>query len=301
MASDGFLSARSRAWETFAPFVEHFEVAMKTIENVKYYRVPGVEGIEACRIVGSSHVFPNHIHNHSYTVILVERGESYCLGPEKTDSCIVSGEVALINPGQVHSGVPAAKSPISYWGLCMDATVMTRSAGEIFEKEGLEPELQHLIARDRILSERLKEIFANMVNPSGKLEMESALLETVAHLVSQYDNPKKMVRGGNEPRAVSLAKEFLSENLDEKVSLEDVAGAVGLSRYHFLRVFKRATGLPPHAFRTQQRIQRARNLMRRGVPFAEVALETGFTDQSHFTNKFRQITGATPRQYAARL
>ncbi|MBI9089993.1 MAG: helix-turn-helix transcriptional regulator [Desulfobacterium sp.] len=274
---------------------------MKTIEDVKYYRLSGVEGIEACRVVRSSHVFPKHTHNHNYTVILVEEGQSYCLGPEKTDSCIVSEEVALINPGQVHSGVPAGKSTISYWGLCIDATVMTRSAGQIFEREGLEPELQHLIARDRILSKRLKDIFINMVNPSGKLEMESALLETVAHLVSQYSSPNGMVRAGNEPRAVSLAKEFLSENLDEKVSLEDVAGAVGLSRYHFLRVFKRATGLPPHAFRTQQRIRQARHLMRSGVPFAEVALETGFTDQSHFTNKFRQLTGATPRQYVARL
>lgn len=273
---------------------------MKTIEDVKYYRFPEVEGIEACRVIRSRHVFPNHTHNDNYTVVLVEEGESYCLGPEKTDSCIVPEEVALINPGQVHSGVPAGKSTISYWGLCIDATVMTRSAGDIFEREGLEPELRHLIARDRILSKRLKNIFIKMETPSGRLEMESALLETVAHLVSQYGTPNGMVGVGNEPRAVSLAKEFLSENLDKKVSLEDVAKAVGLSRYHFLRVFKRATGLPPHAFRTQQRIRRARNLMRRGVPFADVALETGFSDQSHFTNKFRQFTGATPRQYAPR-
>ena len=93
------------------------------------------------------------------------------------------------------------------------------------------------------------------------------------------------------------AKEFLSENLDAKLSLAEVAAAVGLSRYHFLRVFKQETGLPPHAFRTQRRIDSAQRLLKRGLPFSQVALSTGFTDQSHFTNKFRQFIGATPKQY----
>ena len=100
-------------------------------------------------------------------------------------------------------------------------------------------------------------------------------------------------------RAIRTAKEILAAELDRKISLSAVADAVGLSRYHFLRVFKRETGLPPHLFRTQRRIDMARRLLRRRMPPAQVALETGFSDQSHFTNKFRQFTGATPRQYTA--
>ena len=94
-----------------------------------------------------------------------------------------------------------------------------------------------------------------------------------------------------------MAKEFLSANLEARLSLEEVAAAVGLSRYHFLRIFKQETGLPPHLYRVQRRIDAAQQLLKKGVPFSEVALATGFTDQSHFTNKFRQFIGATPSQY----
>ena len=83
------------------------------------------------------------------------------------------------------------------------------------------------------------------------------------------------------------------------MSLDDLAGSVGLSRYHFLRVFKQATGMPPHAFRTQRRIDLSRKLLRQGMAFSQVALESGFSDQSHFTKRFKQFTGATPRQYVS--
>ena len=81
------------------------------------------------------------------------------------------------------------------------------------------------------------------------------------------------------------------------MSLDEAAKAVGLSRYHFLRVFKKATGIPPHAFRTQRRIDLSQVLLLQGMALSQVALETGFSDQNHFTKRFKQFTGATPRQY----
>jgi AraC-like DNA-binding protein len=91
--------------------------------------------------------------------------------------------------------------------------------------------------------------------------------------------------------------EFLAEEFDRKISLEEVARVCGLSRYHFLRVFKQETGLPPHLFRTLRRIDRAKELLRSGVCVAQTALMVGFSDQSHFSNTFRKYTGATPGQY----
>ena len=98
-------------------------------------------------------------------------------------------------------------------------------------------------------------------------------------------------------RSIRQAMEFLSEHLDQKMSLDAVARAAGLSRYHFLRVFKRETGLPPHLFRTLRRLDRAKQLLCNGTALAEAALMVGFSDQSHFTNTFRKYTGATPGQY----
>ena len=72
------------------------------------------------------------------------------------------------------------------------------------------------------------------------------------------------------------AREYLHANLSEKVSLEELAKATGLSRYHLLRVFRKATGLPPHSYHLQQRIEHAKRLLRSGMPFAETALQSGF-------------------------
>ena len=73
-----------------------------------------------------------------------------------------------------------------------------------------------------------------------------------------------------------------------------------MSRYHLLRVFKRATGLTPHAFHVQHRVERAKSLLRSGLPIVQVAADTGFVDQSHFTRAFKHLVGATPGQYLGR-
>ena len=126
-------------------------------------------------------------------------------------------------------------------------------------------------------------------------------METMAHLVPFYGNmrmKKTTSQIGNE--SIRHAKAFLSEDLDRKISLEDVALSAGLSRYHFLRVFKQSTGLSPHQYRTLLRIDLAKHLLRSGRPTAQVALDVGFSDQSHFSNTFRKFTGATPGQYLSK-
>lgn len=94
---------------------------MKSTENVRYWRDPDLEGIEICLVRGSRHVFPNHGHDGIYAVAMVDVGGCYCLGPRKSDSLVAPGKIALINPGQVHSGVPFKGMRVTYWMLYLDA------------------------------------------------------------------------------------------------------------------------------------------------------------------------------------
>jgi transcriptional regulator GlxA family with amidase domain len=98
--------------------------------------------------------------------------------------------------------------------------------------------------------------------------------------------------------AVQLAREILHERLIDPPSLEQLAEAVGTRPLPLLRAFKRATGLPPHAYLNQARIQRARSLLDGGRRPADVAAEVGFTDQSHLTRQFKRIVGVAPGAYA---
>jgi AraC-like DNA-binding protein len=96
---------------------------------------------------------------------------------------------------------------------------------------------------------------------------------------------------------VARAKVLLASQLAETPSLEQLAAAVNLSPFHFARVFRRATGLPPHALLKQRRLEQARALLRHGCTPLSVAMQLGFADQSHLTRQFKQAYGVGPAEY----
>ena len=81
--------------------------------------------------------------------------------------------------------------------------------------------------------------------------------------------------------------------------LDHLAALAHMSPYHFARLFKKSTGLPPHQYVIARRVERAKELLRDRdpLPLAEVAAETGFSSQSHFTRHFKRFVGVTPRQF----
>lgn len=87
---------------------------------------------------------------------------------------------------------------------------------------------------------------------------------------------------------------------DEPFSLDDMAAFTGYSRWHFCRLFRKATGLTPHAFQLACKVRLARRLLREGRAAAEAAARAGFTDQSHMHKAFALHHGLTPRQFMRR-
>lgn len=266
--------------------------------NVTYYRDNGLKGIEACRVVRSTHSFPDHSHDNIYALGYMEKGGSFCQGRSKDESYMKAGECALINPAQVHSGGPEGNNTITYRMFYIDIDLLKKVSSDCAIEEDGFPEFNRIVTKSPTLSHLFAKLFYMMSNESGVLEKESAMVEALGFLLEQYGFENiKPLKIGKEIKAVKRAKSYLSENLDLKIPLKDVADVAGFSRYHFLRVFKKNTGISPHVFRTQKRIEHAKSLIKQGLPFSQVALETGFTDQSHFTKKFRQFTAASPGQY----
>jgi len=101
-----------------------------------------------------------------------------------------------------------------------------------------------------------------------------------------------------EPQAIRRAREYLHDHPRGPVQLDDLARAAQLSKYHFVRRFRRAIGLSPHQYHLCVRAEHARGLLRRGAPPSDAALATGFFDQSHFTRVFQRVFGITPGRYA---
>jgi len=87
-------------------------------------------------------------------------------------------------------------------------------------------------------------------------------------------------------------------HLSQSIELAELAGIAGLSVFHFARQFKQSAGVTPHSFVVQKRVERAREMLgRTDLSLSEIAIATGFSDQSHFARHFRQMLGTTPGQF----
>ncbi|GAB7021665.1 helix-turn-helix domain-containing protein [Salidesulfovibrio brasiliensis] len=264
--------------------------------TIQYIRPQGLDGIEIQAVIDSGHSFPNHTHP-VHSVGIMDAGGCYCRQPGMGSSFVRAGEVALFNPGLVHSGVITSPGTrISYWVVSFGDQMLERAARELAEKDGL-PEFRSVVVQDRLIHRVLRELGVTVAGRAERLALDTAVSRASAALLSRHCEIRPRVPGSPEPRAVKRAREYLHENLSGEVTLEQLAGVAGLSRYHLLRVFRDVLGLPPHGYHMQLRIEHAKRLLREGCRFSEVALESGFSDQSHFSNTFRRYTGATPSQY----
>jgi AraC-type DNA-binding domain-containing proteins len=131
----------------------------------------------------------------------------------------------------------------------------------------------------------------------GAVACESDLLTLIARL-RVHSTGRRIGRLGTTG-SISRAKARIDANPSAPVTLSELADEQGLSRYQLLRAFSRETGLPPHAYIVQRRIELARRLIRTGHAIAEAAVLAGFYDQSHFTRCFVRQFGIGPRQYVS--
>ena len=105
-------------------------------------------------------------------------------------------------------------------------------------------------------------------------------------------------RGGLAVHKLEKVLGYIDEKLAQPVGVRELAAQVHMSPFHFARRFKQAVGTPPHAYITQVRIERAKQLLEgTNVPLLEVATRVGYRTQAHFTGVFHRYVGTTPRAY----
>jgi AraC family transcriptional regulator len=138
--------------------------------------------------------------------------------------------------------------------------------------------------------------------PGGRLLAEALGNVLAVHLLRHFATSGRAGThpGGLLPRhKLRAVTEYIIEHLDAELSLDHLAGVAHTSPYHFARLFKNSTGLPPHQYVITRRVERAKELLRDRdrLPLAEVAVETGFSNQSHFTHHFKRLVGVTPKLF----
>ena len=206
-----------------------------------------------------------------------------------------SGSVLLLNPGEIHAPGPASAHGWSFRVFFFEDFSL---AGKLPEF-GIDTfKFSKPFVQDPILAATLLRLHRQLESHGTALESESLLLTIFARLADKHNGGSiQKLRAGKELIRVAKAKEYIAANHHRNVTLDELAKLTQFSPYHFLRIFRRAVGLTPHAYLTQTRIEVAKRLLQAGTSIARAAHAAGFVDQSHFTRQFKRLLGVTPGQY----
>jgi AraC family transcriptional regulator len=140
--------------------------------------------------------------------------------------------------------------------------------------------------------------------PTGRLYGEALSLALAAYLFQRYSvelEPASRDRLALSPGQVARIREYIRTNLARDIALTELADQLNLSPHYFSMLFKRALGVSPHHYVLRERIAQAQRLLAASrISISEVALSLGFSDQSHFSQAFRKMTGTTPKRYRSR-
>jgi AraC-like DNA-binding protein len=114
-------------------------------------------------------------------------------------------------------------------------------------------------------------------------------------------SPAGQQQRGLPHRALKRVEEYIDAHLDSTLDVQELAALVPLSSFHFIRLFHQSVGLTPRKYVIQSRVMRARDLLSTtDLPLTEIALATGFSDQSHFSRRFHELVGVPPRAFRGR-
>ena len=142
-------------------------------------------------------------------------------------------------------------------------------------------------------------------NPlNSRFYAESAATFLAAHLVKHYTTRQPVFQEytqGLSPYKLRRVIDYIQAHLAEDLSLDAMATEIGMSRFYFCRLFKKSTGITPYQYLIKCRLDKAKSLLlSRKLSVADVALQVGFSNQSHFTKHFKRLMGVTPKVYRDR-
>lgn len=233
--------------------------------------------------------FTKHYHD-TYTIGLTYTGvlKSYN-AYESYDSYEYS--IRINNPGEVHGGKSKEWSHANFYP---SVELLSSIYEEIFYEKKTPYFNRHIIDNKELFF-KLHSFFQSYFLKEDSILVESLLIDALSSLVltnTIYTKNYKEVF--EDKRIIKDTYELINDSIDTNFSLDILASNVNLSKYHFLRLFKKEFGLTPHAFIINERLNRANTLIQKGINISQASIEVGFNDQSHFTRNFKKYFGYTP-------
>jgi AraC-like DNA-binding protein len=261
-------------------------------EKTSFYRVASLPDLLVFQAEYRNFQFDRHFHD-DFALGLMESGvqKIYCRG---RDFFASAGSLITVNPGEIHDGCSADGSGYIYRILYIPHELVQEAGSPDGKREVV---FTDPVTRDPVFAARLSRLFS-LLDKEDILEVETAFYSLLITFLARHGSEKMQLPGKqvfSDP--VFKTCEYINDNAIENLSLDDIAAVAGLSRFHFLRVFKKSTGMSPYAYLLHRRLQLAKEGIRRRKSLADAAIDAGFSDQSHLSRRFKAAYGITLNQY----
>lgn len=253
----------------------------------------GVDAVSA----DTSHAFSRHTHDQFGIGVILRGAQKSMSGRGVVEA--EAGDVITVNPGEVHDGSPLGDNGRAWRILYFDPSALADPVRALTEGGARSAELAHPAMRDPASAACFQTLFRAMTDPCGghsEIEVRENLLLLLSRLIERRTRQRPAAS-----KAIERARMRIDDDPSAPLSLDVLAAIGGVSQFQLVRGFSKATGLTPHAYLVQRRLQGARRMIAKGATLADAALASGFADQSHMTRLFVRTYGMSPGLYAAAM
>ncbi|TIH20139.1 AraC family transcriptional regulator [Marinifilum sp. JC120] len=271
----------------------------KQNEKLIFHELESIPDVTLVEASGIANRFPRHVHT-SFIFSLIDRGERKVSINSQTYS-YRAGEMCILPPGTPHSceSISGNKfGPHSYRSLCVSASYLQKLAEEISGKSCMEPHFDPEVIYIDFEQNSFNELFALQKTKGTVLEKQAALNTFLYHAIEHLSTRKLIPeKTGPQHEALDRVKEYIDKNFKNKMTLHNLADTGCISPFHLQKLFVKKYGISPQEHIISSRILEAKTRIQSGESLTEAALNSGFSDQSHFSRHFKRVIGISPGRF----
>ncbi len=262
----------------------------------KLWRSRYLPSIEFFQNTCKSFSLPRHFHEE--LELNLRQGNGWQLNYRGVIHNVPSETLVVTQPGESHQVYAPSERSGTFRGLQVGLDLLQQVATEVAGRETGLPLFPMPVVHDGDFNTQFVRVHQAIERSSSQLEQQTLTLDLLAQLILRYsEDPPDLANSETEIQPVHHVRDYLEDNYNREISLEQLAQVANLSSFHLNRSFSRTFGMPPHAYQIQLRILQAKRLLRRGQSIESIAIETGFVSQSHFGSHFKRLVCITPKQY----
>ncbi|WP_419782599.1 AraC family transcriptional regulator [Malaciobacter marinus] len=266
----------------------------KIVHNIKFLKPKLNKDIIIYEGHFNNFNYDKHVHEE-YTISLIEKGHmnAFLKGfNHKFDK----SSIITINPDEVHACAIANNNEYKHRSLYLKPETINEILKYNFSKKQLSFRDFHF--NNEHIYNRLSFLINHDNIPYiNTLTWECELIGIINSILQINSKAINLIELPSNHLLIQKVKDYLHDNFYMQISLDDISKEFGISKYHFIRLFKKHTFVSVHAYLILIRIEKAKQFLQKGISLIDTAYMCGFNDQSHLNKRFKAITGLTPGEY----